>query len=290
MAENFTIITDSSCDLPAKIAEQLHIRVIPLTVTVDGVQYHNFLDERELPFEQFYTNLPQMKSVTTSAVNIAEFTTVMESEIMTGRDVLYLGFSSGLSATYSAAVQAAKELSEKYPTHKIYTVDTLAASMGQGLLVYLAVMEKNKGKSIEEVRDFVENTKLSLAHWFTVADLGQLKRGGRISAATALLGTMLNIKPVLHVDDAGKLISMQKARGRAASIRAMVEKMEESAIDPAEQVIFISHGNCYDDAKKLADMVTAKWGCRCVINYVGPVIGAHSGQGTLALFFLGKQR
>jgi DegV family protein with EDD domain len=136
----------------------------------------------------------------------------------------------------------------------------------------------------------VESIKLNLCHWFTVDDLQQLKRGGRISAATALLGTMLNIKPVLHVDDAGKLISMQKARGRAASIRALFEKMEESAIDPSEQVIFISHGNCYDDAKKLADMVTAKWGCRCVINYVGPVIGAHSGQGTLALFFLGKQR
>ncbi|MBQ7318609.1 MAG: DegV family protein [Clostridia bacterium] len=290
MAENFTIITDSSCDLPAKIAEQLHVRVIPLSVLVDGKLYRNYLDERDITFEEFYARLPEMKSVSTSAANVDEFTTVMESEIVTGRDVLYLGFSSGLSATYNAAVQAAKELSEKYPSHKIYTVDTLAASMGQGLLVYLAVLEKNKGKSIEEVRDYVESIKLNLCHWFTVDDLQQLKRGGRISAATALLGTMLNIKPVLHVDDAGKLISMQKARGRAASIRAMVERMEESAIDPAEQVIFISHGNCYDDAKKLADMVTAKWGCRCVINYVGPVIGAHSGQGTLALFFLGKQR
>jgi DegV family protein with EDD domain len=158
------------------------------------------------------------------------------------------------------------------------------------LLVYLAVLEKNKGKSIEEVRDYVESIKLNLCHWFTVDDLQQLKRGGRISAATALLGTMLSIKPVLHVDDEGKLISMQKARGRAASIRALLDKMAESAIDPEGQVVFISHGNCYADAKKLADMITEKWGCRCVINYVGPVIGAHSGQGTLALFFLGKQR
>ena len=290
MAENFTIITDSSCDLPAKIAEQLHIRVIPLTVTVDGVQYHNFLDEREIAFDDFYNRLPEVKSVTTSAINIAEFSTVMESELMMGKDVLYLGFSSGLSATYNAAVQAAKELSEKYPTHKIYTVDTLAASMGQGLLVYLAVMEKNQGKSIEEVRDYVESIKLSLAHWFTVADLGQLKRGGRISATTALVGTMLNIKPVLHVDNDGHLISMQKARGRAASIKALLERMEQTAVHPEKQVIFISHGNCYDDAKHLADMITAKWGCRCVINYVGPVIGAHSGQGTLALFFLATQR
>ena len=290
MAENFTIITDSSCDLPARIAEQLHIRVIPLTVTIDGKQYRNYLDERDIAFDDFYTRLPEIKSVSTSAVNIDEFTTVMESEILTGRDVLYLGFSSGLSATYSASVQAAKDLSEKYPAHKIYTVDTLAASMGQGLLVYLAVLEKNKGKSIEQVRDYVESIKLSLAHWFTVDDLQQLKRGGRISAATALLGSMLNIKPVLHVDNEGHLISMQKARGRTASIKALFEKMEQSAIRPEEQVVFISHGNCYDDAKKLADMVTAKWGCRCVINYVGPVIGAHSGQGTLALFFLAAQR
>ena len=290
MAENFTILTDSSCDLPAKIAEQLHVRVIPLSVLVDGKLYRNYLDERDITFADFYTRLPEMKSVSTSAANVDEFTTVMESEILTGRDVLYLGFSSGLSATYNAAVQAAKELSEKYPTHKIYTVDTLAASMGQGLLVYLAVLEKNKGKSIEEVRDYVESIKLNLCHWFTVDDLQQLKRGGRISAATALLGTMLSIKPVLHVDDEGKLISMQKARGRAASIRALFEKMEESAIDPEQQVVFISHGNCHDDAKKLADMITEKWGCRCVINYVGPVIGAHSGQGTLALFYLGRQR
>ncbi|MBQ7337846.1 MAG: DegV family protein [Clostridia bacterium] len=290
MAENFTIITDSSCDLPAKIAEQLHIRVIPLTLTIDGKQYHNFLDEREITFEEFYTRLPEIKSVSTSAINIDEFTTVMESEILTGRDVLYLGFSSGLSATYSAAVQAAKELSEKYPNHKIYTVDTLAASMGQGLLVYLAVMEKNKGKTIDQVRDYVESIKLSLAHWFTVADLQQLKKGGRISATTALLGTMLNIKPVLHVDNEGHLISMQKARGRAASIKALFEQMESSAVKPEEQVIFISHGHCADDAKKLADMITAKWGCRCVTSYVGPVIGAHSGPGTLALFFLATQR
>lgn len=290
MAENFTIITDSSCDLPAKIAEQLHIRVIPLTLNIDGKQYRNYLDERELKYDDFYERLPEIKSVTTSATNMTEYMTVMESEILTGRDVLHLGFSSGLSATYHAAVQAAEALSEKYPTHKIYTVDTLASSMGQGLLVYLAVMEKNKGKTIEEVRDYVESIKLSMAHWFTVSDLGQLKRGGRISATTALFGTMLNIKPVLHVDDEGHLINMFKARGRAASIKAVFEQMEKTAIEPEKQVVFVSHSHCYDDAKKLADMITAKWGCRCVINCISPVIGAHCGQGTLAAFFLATRR
>lgn len=203
--------------------------------------------------------------------------------------MLILAFSSGLSTTCQSARLSAQELSEKYPERKVYAVDTLCASLGQGLLVWHAVQEKNKGKSIEAVREWVEENKLRLCHWFTVDDLHFLKRGGRISAATAVVGSMLSIKPVLHVDDEGHLINVGKARGRGASLTALVDKMEETAIDV--DTVFISHGDCLADAEKVKDMVEERFGTReIVINHVGPVIGAHSGPGTLALFFLGTQR
>lgn len=190
-----------------------------------------------------------------------------------------------------AAKNAAEELSEKYPESKVITVDSLCASLGQGLLVKHAVDKKKSGATIEQVARFVEDNKLHLCHWFTVEDLFFLKRGGRVSAATAVMGTVLQIKPVMHVDNAGKLINVEKARGRASSISALFAKMKQTAINPEKQTIYISHGDCYEDAKKLADMVTAEFGITDIlISEVGPVIGAHSGPGTLALFFLGTQR
>lgn len=286
----YTIVTDSSCDLPASLAEKLGIRVVPLSVFVEGKQYYNYLDGRDIAFEDFYQQMGQGKLVTTSAVNVEMFKTIMESELLTGHDVLYIGFSSGLSGTYNAGRMAAAELQEEYPNSTILTVDSLCASLGQGMLVYQAALQKAGGKSIEEVRDFCEETKLKICHWFTVDDLQQLKRGGRISGATALIGTMLNIKPVLHVDNEGKLISMSKARGRNGAIQALVDQMEKAAIEPEKQTIFISHGNCYDEAKRLAELVHERFGCKSVINFVGPTIAAHSGQGTLALFFIGTER
>lgn len=286
----YTIVTDSSCDLPASLAEKLGIRVVPLSVFVEGKQYYNYLDGRDISFEDFYQQMGKGKMVTTSAVNVEMFKTIMESELLTGHDVLYIGFSSGLSGTYNAGRMAAAELQEEYPNSTILTVDSLCASLGQGMLVYQAALQKAGGKSIEEVRDFCEETKLKICHWFTVDDLQQLKRGGRISGATALIGTMLNIKPVLHVDNEGKLISMSKARGRNGAIQALVDQMEKAAIEPEKQTIFISHGNCYDEAKRLAELVHERFGCKSVINFVGPTIAAHSGQGTLALFFIGTER
>lgn len=286
----YTIVTDSSCDLPASLAEKLGIRVVPLSVFVEGKQYYNYLDGRDISFEDFYQQMGEGKMVTTSAVNVEMFKTIMESELLTGHDVLYIGFSSGLSGTYNAGRMAAAELQEEYPNSTILTVDSLCASLGQGMLVYQAALQKAGGKSIEEVRDFCEETKLKVCHWFTVDDLHQLKRGGRISGATALIGTMLNIKPVLHVDNEGKLISMSKARGRNGAIQALVDQMEKAAIEPEKQTIFISHGNCYDEAKRLAELVHERFGCKSVINFVGPTIAAHSGQGTLALFFIGTER
>ena len=284
----FIIITDSSADLPKSVACGMGVEVIPLEVNIDGIgcKYNDEIDIKE-----FYGWLRDKKGAKTSAVNMEKFCEVFEKFAADGKDILYIGFSSGLSATYMAAKNAAEEISEKYPDRKVIAVDSLCASLGQGLLVKHAVDKKNSGATIEEVAQFVEDNRLNLCHWFTVEDLFFLKRGGRVSAATAVMGTVLQIKPVMHVDDEGKLINVEKARGRAASINSLFAKMKETAIDPEKQTIYISHGDCYDDAKKLADMVTAEFGITDIlINEVGPVIGAHSGPGTLALFFLGSKR
>lgn len=288
---DFIILTDSSADLDAELARQLDVQVIPLSFIIDQHTYHNYPDNREMDPHAFYDLLRQGQSATTAAVNVAEYTDALEPLLQAGHDVLVLAFSSGLSTTYNSSVIAVEELSEKYPERKLYTVDTLCASLGQGLLVYLAAKEREKGKSIEEVRDWVENNKLNLCHQFTVDDLYFLKRGGRISATTAVVGSMLQIKPVLHVDNEGHLINIAKARGRQASLKALVDKMEKTAIDPANQIVFISHGDCLDDAHTVERMVKERFGVKEVyINYVGPVIGAHSGPGTLALFYVGTER
>ena len=288
---DFVIVTDSSADLPAHLVEEMGVEVLPLSFTIQGKTYHNYPDDREMDPKVFYQRLRGGEMATTAAVNVAEYTSTVEPVLQSGRDVLILAFSSGLSATYQSSRVAVEELAEKYPDRKIYTVDTLCASLGQGLLVWHAVQQQRQGKTIEQVRDWVEQNKLHLCHWFTVDDLHFLKRGGRISSATAVLGSMLQIKPVLHVDNEGHLINMGKARGRAASLTAIVDHMEQTVIRPEEQVIFISHGDCLEEAETVAEDVRRRFGVkRVVINNVGPVIGAHSGPGTMALFFLGTQR
>ena len=287
----YVIVTDSSADLTAGMAEELGVEVLPLSFMVKGQTYRNYPDIREMDPGAFYAMLRAGEMATTAAVNVADYTSALEPLLEQGKDVLVLAFSSGLSATYQSSVIAVEELRARFPERKIFTVDTLCASLGQGLLVYLAAKKQQAGASIEEVRDWAEENKLHLCHWFTVDDLHFLKRGGRISAATAVLGSMLHIKPVLHVDDEGHLINMGKARGRGASLTALVDHMEETAIDPASQVVFISHGDCLADAEKVAADVKKRFGVKeVVINHVGPVIGAHSGPGTLALFFLGSRR
>lgn len=286
----YTIVTDSSCDLPAPLLEKMGIRVVPLAVNLDGKTYFNYPDGRAIGFEEYYAQLRSGKQATTSAVNMSLFRTVMEAELIAGHDVLYLGFSSGLSGTFNAGAMAARELQEEYPEFELIAVDTLCACMGQGLLVYLAALEKAGGKSMHEVRDFVEAQKLHICHWYTVDDLQHLKRGGRIGGTTARLGTMLNIKPVMNMDNEGKLAAVSKARGRAAALRALVDRMGEQAIEPEKQTVFIAHADCYDDAHKVAEMIHERFGSKSLINYIGPVIGAHAGPGTVALFFVGKER
>jgi len=269
----------------------MDIEILPLTVSVDGKEYRNYLDGRDIGFHDFYELIKTAKDIKTSAVNQEQFTSFIEPLLATGNDVLYLGFSSGLSGTFNAGRLAIEELREKYPERKLFAVDTLCASLGQGLMVYYCWKQKQAGKTIEEVRDYAETLRPSLDHWFTVNDLMFLKRGGRVSAATAVVGSMLSIKPVMHVDDEGHLIKVDTARGRKASLRALVDKMEQLAIDPGSQPIYISHGDCEDDAKYLAELIRERFGCKeFVISYVGPVIGAHTGPGVVALFYLGKER
>lgn len=288
---DFVILTDSSADLGADLTAQMDIQVLPLSFSVQGKTYYNYPDNRDMDPKDFYSLLRKGELATTAAVNVAQYTEALEPLLQAGQDVLILAFSSGLSATFNSSSVAVTELREKYPDRKLYTVDTLCASLGQGLLVYLAAKEREKGKNIDEVRDWVVSHKLSICHQFTVDDLHFLKRGGRISATTAVMGSMLKIKPVLHVDNEGHLVSIGKARGRQASLKALVDRMEQTAIDPKDQIVFISHGDCIQDAELVAQMVKDRFGVQKVyINYVGPVIGAHSGPGTLALFYVGVER
>lgn len=291
MNKSYVVMTDSSADLSAELVEKLGLDVIPLSVNVGEKSFMNYPDEREIGSHEFYEMLRGGANAKTSAVNVDTFVNAMSVHLKQGKDVLYLGFSSGLSSTYNAGAIAAEELRAAYPDRKILTVDTLCASLGQGLLVYLTVQKVLAGATIEEAAAFAEENRLHLCHWFTVDDLFFLKRGGRVSAATALVGSALGIKPVLHVDNEGHLINVSKARGRKNSILALVDRMEKSAINPAKQTIFISHGDCLADAEFLADEVRKRFGISDItINFVGPVIGAHSGPGTLALFFLGEER
>ena len=294
MTTAYQILTDSSCDMPASLAQELDISAAPLRVHFQGDEYENFLDgdpRSRLDMKAFYRALREGAPTSTTAVNPEGWAALMRPVLDSGRDVLVLAFSSGLSSTYSAAVSAAQELALQYPARKIRVIDTLCASMGQGLLIYHAVQRQRAGESLEQVANFVEENKLHLCHWFTVDNLMFLKRGGRISAATAVMGTMLKIKPVLHVDNLGHLVNVSKARGRKASIDAMAAKVGQSGIDPGNQVFFISHGDCREDAEYLAASLRRTYHPQdVVISYVGPVIGSHSGPGTLALFFLGTQR
>ena len=285
---SYRIITDSCCDLPENMYGELGLSMIPLTLNFRG-QEHTDLSEGFI--KDFYQGMRSGETASTSAANPDGWANIMEPVLAAGEDALVLVFSSGLSTTYQSAVIAANELQEKYPDRKINVVDTLCASLGQGLFVWHACKKRDAGLSLEELTAWCEENKLNLCHWFTVDDLVYLKRGGRVSAATALVGTMLQIKPVMHVDNEGHLIKVSTARGRKASINALAAKMGETALPGVNDTVFICHGDCMDDAQYLADLVKEKYGVKDVlIYYTGAVIGSHSGPGTLALFYLGEHR
>ncbi len=289
---SFAIVTDSSSNLPEDIIDQHDLTVLPLTFMVDGEEYRSYLKGEKTDLSQFYTMMREGKVITTSLPNLKESRESIEALLREGRDVLYLGFSSGLSGTYQAIELLLTELAGLYPDRTVASVDTLAASLGEGLLVYYAAKMREEGASIEKVRDWVEEHKLHLAHWFTVDDLMFLFRGGRVSRTSAWAGTLLNIKPVMHVDDEGHLIPLEKVRGRKKSLKALVDHMEQTADAPvADQTVYITHGDCLEDAEYVAGLVRERFGVTDImINWVDPVIGAHSGPGTMALFFLASQR
>ncbi len=291
MAEpSYVILTESSCDLTAELAAAADVEVVPLTFTMEGRTYPHYPDGRAMPLDEFYRKMRAGVVSTTAAANTAELTEAMERHLEAGRDVLFLCFSSGLSSTRDACALAAAELRERYPQRTVETVDTLAASAGQGLLVLLAGRKRLAGASLEEVRAFAEETKWKTAHWFTVEDLKYLKRGGRISPAVAAVGSMLQIKPVLHVDDEGHLIPVDKVRGRKASLQALVRHMEETAL-PDQDTVLIAQADCAEEAEALAEQIRQRFAPReTLVVPMGPVIGTHTGPGLMALFFLGTHR
>ena len=283
---DYTILTDSACDISASLLNEWGVRYASLSFRFDndGKDYLN----DEMNGVEFYKNVRNGKRAKTAAVNVDAMKNLMESELEKGNDVLYIGFSSGLSATYNSGASAADELRRHYPDRKIYTVDSLAASAGEGLLLYLTVERKRAGASVDEAAAFASDTKLKICHWFTVDDLKYLKAGGRVSAATAVIGGMLGVKPIMHVDNDGHLIKRSTVRGRIKSIWALGDKFAELATDKR---VFISHGDCEDEARLLKSYVEEKYGARVeIITFVGPVIGAHSGPGTMAIFFVGTHR
>lgn len=285
---HYQIITDSGCDLPLEMRQQLDVTMTSLTLQFRGQELEDSVGD---DIRDLYTALRAGEVASTSAVNPDAWQRAMEPALAAGQDVLVLAFSSGLSTTYQSAVIAAGELEEKYPQRRIRVVDTRSASLGQGLLVWYACRKRDEGMALEELADWAEKTKLNLCHWFTVDDLMYLKRGGRVSAATAIVGTMLGIKPVLHMDDEGHLINVGKVRGRKASIEALAEKVGQLGLPGQNQTVFICHGDCQEDAQRLEAILKEKYGVEeAFIGYTGAVIGSHSGPGTLALFFLGEKR
>ena len=287
--KDYIIFTDSACDMELSTLKKWNVKCLDLTLKFENEE--KIWSNNEIEPKTFYQKMRDGGIAKTSAVNSEKFKQGFEEEIKKGNDILYLAFSSGLSTTCNSGAFACKALSEVYPDSKLITVDSLAASAGFGLLLYLAVQKKEEGATIEELEKYIKETVPHICHWFTVDDLVYLKRGGRVSPAAAFIGGMLGIKPVLHVDDEGHLVPVTKVRGRKASIKALADKYGELAIDKTTGPIFICQGDCKEDAQLLADIIKNDYGRDIDITvYTGPVIGAHSGPGTLALFFLGKNK
>lgn len=288
---NYEIVTDSSSNLTKDLIEEYGIHIISLLFILSDKEYLSYKKDEDVDLSQFYDMMRNGQTMSTSTINIKACEKIFEDILKDGKDILYIGFSSALSGTFNTAKITANKLQEKYLERKVYCVDSLSASMGEGLLVYYAAKQRREGKSIEQVNEWVLNNRLNLCHWFTVDDLFFLKKGGRISATTAIIGMALSVKPIMHVDNEGKLVAVGKVRGRKNSLQELVKEMEKNCIKPEEQIIFISHGDCIDDAKFVENLVRDKLNVKdIIINYVDPVIGAHSGPGTIALFYLGTNR
>lgn len=288
---NYIYITDSTVDMPHDLAEKLGIEIIPYVFTLDGREYYNYLDWREIGMKKFYDTLREGKTGSTTMITQFRYIETWEPHLQAGKDIVYVCLSSQLSKSYEQSQLAAAEMREKYPERKIFTIDSKGASLGLGLLAYYAAKARDEGKTAQEVADYVESLIPKLNHWVMADDLHHLKRGGRVSGTAAFVGTLLNVKPILHVDKIGKLKPMTKQRGRTKALEYLVEQMTTHKMSPPDQPVYISHSDAPDLAAQLKELIIAKHGAReFVINEIGPVIGAHTGPGTIAMFFIGNER
>ncbi len=285
----FIISTDNTCDLPDSILKENNVLVHQLYYAFGDDVYGG---DKNMSDKEFYAKMRSGALPTTMAANPESVENLFEDAVVRGYDVLHLSFSSGLSGSYNAYNIAANEVLERHPDGKIIVIDTLAASLGEGLIVYEAIRLKNAGKTIDEIAKHIENFKLNACHEFTVDDLFHLHRGGRVSKATAIVGTLINIKPVLHVDDEGHLVALSKVRGRKKALQTLVNNMEEKMglFKSMNSTVFLSHGDALEDAQYVASMIKERFGFEVIINGICPTIGAHAGPGTIALFYWAESR
>ena len=288
---SFSIITDSCANLTHSQIADFNITVVPLTYTVGDTEYLGYIEGEETDYKAYYDLLRAKEHVKTSLASYERVEAALKKHLDKGEDVLYISFSSALSGSCQVARNCIEDISEQYPDRKIILVDSLQASMGQGLMVKYAVDKRNNGASLEETAQWLEDNKLKFVSLFTVDDLFFLKRGGRLSGTVAVVGTILNIKPLLHVSDEGKLVNIGTVRGRKKSVEWLISRMGELGTDLSEQDIFIVHGDCIEEANLLEEKIRELYKVKSVtINYVDQVISSHSGPGTLAVFFMGTER
>ncbi len=286
----YVLSTETTCDMPRDYYKENGVNLMGLTYTINGRDYDSAAEDSLTP-KEFFQAIADGAMPKTSQVTVEKAVSSFEKLVKEGKDILHLAFSSGLSGTYQSCSIAAQEVMERFPGSKIVVIDSLAASMGQGLLLYYAVRKKNEGMSLDELAQYLIDHRLKLVHNFTVNDLFHLHRGGRVSKMTAVVGMAFGIKPLLHVDDEGHLINVSKTRGRKQALTWLVDKMEERIGDNQNDAVFISHSACYEDAKFVAEMVKKRFGIKNVlIGDIGQVIGSHTGIGTVALFFMGDTR
>lgn len=285
---DYKLFCDSTCDLTDEIAKEQNIEIIPMQFSVDNKNYSHYLDEREMTLSDFYAALKNGANVTTAQVQYDTFANSFEPFLKEGKDIIYICFTSGMSGTYNTCKIAVEELKEKYPERKICVIDSLSASVGEGYLAYLAGVKMNEGASFEELYDYIENTKMKICHWFVVDDLDQLKKGGRIGALSAAFGKALQIKPLISVDNDGKLIAVAKIRGNMKTYSTLIDRANRDGVNLKEQTVFIANAECPEKAEKLKEMV-APLVKEVKIFKVGPIIGSHVGQGMFALAFQGER-
>lgn len=291
MMSDYVIVSDATLDLPAGLVEEYDLRIIPMGFSIDNKEYSHYPDERELAIEDFYSRLKNGAISQTTQITPVVFTEYFEDILKQGKDIIYISFSSGLSGTYNTSQLVIRDLKEDYPERKIYSIDSLCASIGEGLLVLHAAMQKKQGMDIDQLREWIENNKRGARHWFTVKDLFFLKRGGRISSIEAVVGTALKIRPVLSTDDNGKLTVVSKIRGAKAELELMLGKLEQESIDLSSQTIIIGHGDDLQQAKELERLIRDKYKVKeIIISKIGPIIGTHTGPGMLALTFFGRKQ